>query len=62
MASIPIEISDPTKFKNILLDKYHIQIPVFTWENKNYMRFSIQGYNSQNDFNQLLLALTDLLT
>ena len=62
MASIPIEINDPTKFKNILLDKYHIQIPVFTWENKNYMRFSIQGYNSQNDFNQLLLAITDLLT
>ena len=61
MASIPIPITDPENFKNKLLSNYNIQIPVFKWEDKILLRYSIQVYNSEEELEKLLYAVKELL-
>ena len=61
MASIPLPIDEADLFKNALLNKYHIQVPIFTWEGKVYLRYSIQAYNSESDLEKLLSAIKELL-
>ena len=61
MASIPMPFNDAFEIKNALLNKYHIQVPIFTWEGKVYLRYSIQAYNSESDLEKLLSAIKELL-
>ena len=61
MASIPLPITEPDTFKKKLLDIYRIQVPVFQWEEKVYLRYSIQAYNSKSDLEKLLSAVKELL-
>ena len=61
MASIPLPIKDPELLKKVLLEKYKIQVPVFKWENKSILRYSIQAYNTKSDLDRLIVALEDLL-
>ena len=61
MASIPLPFNDAVEIKNALLNKYHIQVPIFTWEGKVYLRYSIQAYNSESDLEKLLSAIKELL-
>jgi isopenicillin-N epimerase len=44
-----------------LYEIYHIEVPVFTWNHKTFIRISYQGYNTPNDAATLTEALTDLL-
>ena len=44
-----------------LLEKYNIQIPVFTWENITVLRYSIHFYNKEEDLNRLIGAVKELL-
>ena len=61
MASIPLPHNDAVEIKNLLLNKYHIQVPVFTWKGKVYLRYSIQAYNSESDLEKLFSAVKELL-
>ena len=61
MASIPLPITNPENFKNKLLSDYNIQIPVFKWEDKTLLRYSIQAYNSDEELEKLLHAVKELL-
>ena len=61
MASIPMPFNDAVEIKNALLNKYHIQVPVFTWKGKVYLRYSIQAYNSESDLEKLFSAVKELL-
>jgi isopenicillin-N epimerase len=60
VAPIPSGI-DPDRLKNRLYDEYRIEIPVTEWNNKFFLRISIQGYNSQEDINVLVRGLEVLL-
>ena len=60
MASIPIPVTDPENFKNKLLSNYNIQIPVFKWEDKTLLRYSIQTYNADEELEKLLGSLDKL--
>jgi len=62
MASIPLPIEDADTFKRTLMEKYHIQVPVFRWQGKTYLRYSIQGYNSEDDLEKLLIAVKEILS
>ena len=62
MASIPLPIDDADDFKKKLMEIYHIQIPVFQWENKTYLRYSIQAYNSEDELEKLFCAVRKLLS
>ena len=61
MASIPLPITDAISFKKKLLEEYNIQIPIFSWNSKVYLRYSIQVYNTESDLNKLLFAVKELL-
>lgn len=62
MAVAPLpQISDLNKFKDDLLNKYSIEIPCIEWNQKQFLRVSIQGYNSQSDVDALIRALEIIL-
>lgn len=61
MASIPIKTSKPAELKELLYDQYKIQIPVMPLNDKVYLRYSINAYNTQEDLEVLYRALEDIL-
>lgn len=61
MASIPVNTTNPTELKELLLEKYKIEIPVMSLLGKNYIRCSINAYNSQEDLDILYNALADII-
>ena len=61
MFSIPIKCAEPEKFQRYLFEKYKIEIPVIRQEEKSFLRYSIQVFNSQKDLDVLYAALEDVL-
>ncbi len=61
MASIPINTSNPVELKELLFDKYKIEIPVMPLNGNYFIRYSINGYNSQEDLDVLYKALQDII-
>jgi isopenicillin-N epimerase len=61
MGIAPLPPCDPVELKSRLYDEYKIEIPVIQWQDRQFIRISIQGYNDQEDVDSLILALTDLL-
>ena len=43
-----------------LFDRYHIEIPVMRLGDKQFIRFSINGFNSNHDLDTLFQALREL--
>ena len=62
MASVPIKTSNPVELKNLLFDKYKIEIPVMPLNGNYFLRYSINAYNSQEDLDILYKALEDILS
>ncbi len=58
--SIPIKIQNPEKLHDLLYKQYRIQVPVLNHEGNFYLRYSIQGFNEQNDLDQLYNALVEI--
>jgi len=48
-----MELNDIDKMQCKLRDHYQIEIPVINWNNKVYLRISINGYNDWNDIEKL---------
>ena len=61
MASIPIKTSNPVALKELLFDKYKIEIPLMPLNGNNFLRYSINAYNSQEDLDVLFQALQDII-
>lgn len=61
MASIPVKTTKPAELKELLYDQYKIQIPVMPLNDKVYLRYSINAYNTQEDLEVLYRALEDIL-
>ncbi|WP_395057404.1 aminotransferase class V-fold PLP-dependent enzyme [Flavobacterium sp.] len=61
MASVPVKTNNPQELKDLLFDKYKIQIPVMPLNGDVYIRYSINGYNSQEDLDILYAALQDII-
>ncbi|WP_394759908.1 aminotransferase class V-fold PLP-dependent enzyme [Flavobacterium sp.] len=61
MASIPVKTDKPQELKDVLYDKYNIQIPVMPLNGNVYIRYSINAYNSQEDLDVLYAALEDII-
>jgi len=60
MCSIPINTAKPTELKVLLIEKYRIEIPVMKINNQHYLRISVNGYNSESDFETLYRALQEI--
>jgi isopenicillin-N epimerase len=62
MGTIPIpQVRDTGELKNHLYHDYKIEIPCFDWNNRHFIRLSVQGYNSVDDIDLLVSALSKLL-
>lgn len=62
MCSIPVNSPQPEKLQRLLFEQYKIEIPVMRHENYIFMRYSIQGYNSQPDLDLLYDALKEVIS
>jgi isopenicillin-N epimerase len=61
MCSIPLPPIDVAALHNHLLNDYNIEIPVIGWQDRVFIRVSIQAYNNQGDVDTLLDALENFL-
>ena len=61
MISYPIPKNIDKDLKKILWKKYRIEIPVFEWNNKKFIRLSAHLYNDQKDIDYLMNALRTIL-
>jgi isopenicillin-N epimerase len=61
MASIPIKTFYPVELKELLFEKYKIEIPIMPLNGNHYIRYSINAYNSQEDLEILYTALKEII-
>ncbi len=61
MGIAPLPPCDPTVLKSRLYDEFRIEVPVIQWQDRQFIRISVQGYNDQADVDALIHALTRLL-
>jgi isopenicillin-N epimerase len=61
MGIAPLPSSNLAILKSRLYDEYKIEVPLIQWQAKQFVRISVQGYNSQDDIDALLNALKILL-
>lgn len=61
MASIPVRTDEPQKLKELLFEKYQIEIPVMPLNGDFYIRYSINAYNSQEELDRLYEVLKEII-
>jgi isopenicillin-N epimerase len=62
MGTIPIpQMKDLNELKARLYSDYRIEIPCVEWNGRHFIRVSVQGYNSEEDIEKLLAAMSSLL-
>lgn len=57
MIAMRIPDCDPSALHEALLAQFGIEIPVFRWNRHCFVRLSVQGYNTPEDMDMLVLAL-----
>jgi isopenicillin-N epimerase len=62
MASVPLPaVPNMAKLKDCLYDEYRIEIPLYKWKERQLIRISVQGYNTSEDLEALVFALSEVL-
>ncbi|HEY5731154.1 MAG TPA: aminotransferase class V-fold PLP-dependent enzyme [Anaerolineales bacterium] len=61
MAIAPLPSSNLAVLKNRMYDEYKVEVPLIQWQDRQFVRVSIQAYNTQEDVDVLLIALRALL-
>jgi isopenicillin-N epimerase len=61
MGIAPLPPSNLPLLKSRLYDEYRIEIPLTEWQDRQFIRISVQGYNTQTDIDSLIHALQVLL-
>jgi len=59
MVAIPVPPCDPEALKDTLFDRYRIEVPVTSFENRLFVRAAFQGYNTREDADALVEALRE---
>ncbi len=57
MVTLPLPPCDPAQLKVRLYDEFRIEVPIVTWQNRPFIRISIQAYNTLEDVENLVEAL-----
>jgi isopenicillin-N epimerase len=53
--------ADLTSLKNRLYDEFLVEVPLTEYKEKQFVRISVQGYNSSEDIDRLVKALNVIL-
>jgi isopenicillin-N epimerase len=61
MGIAPLPRSDLATLKLRLYDEYKIEVPLTEWQDKQFVRISVQGYNTQEDIAAFVSALEILI-
>ncbi len=61
MSALPLPACDLDTLKRRLYDEYRLEIPTTRWNDRGFVRLSIQGYNTRTDVDVLVAALRVLL-
>jgi isopenicillin-N epimerase len=61
MGIAPLPSSNLAVLKSRLYDEYKIEVPLIQWHDRQFIRISVQGYNTQEDIDALISALHTLL-
>lgn len=61
MVAIQVPDTDPEVLKNYLLDRHTIEVPVFNWDGRSILRFSVQYYNTEAHMDALVDAVASYL-
>jgi isopenicillin-N epimerase len=61
MGIAPLPLSNLAVLKKRLYDEHKIEVPLIQWQDKQFVRISVQAYNSQEDVDALVNALKALL-
>ena len=61
MGIAPLTRSDLAVLKSRLYDEHKIEIPLVEWQDRHFVRISIQGYNTQADVDALVDSMRILL-
>jgi len=61
MVTVPLPPCDADALRRRLYDEFTVEVPVITWKGRQFVRISIQGYNTQANVDTLVLALAELL-
>jgi len=60
MAVLPIPPCDGNVLYRRLWEEHSIEIPVCTWNGQQFLRLSVQGYNTREDVEALIQAVKAL--
>lgn len=61
MVAISLPKCDVFELKEKLYQTYAIEIPAISWENREFLRMSIQGYNTEEDAEKFIQSLIKTL-
>lgn len=61
MYSIPVQKADALALGRLFFEEFRIEIPVTTHEERNFIRFSVQAFNEDDDYEKLLNTMKVLL-
>ena len=61
MISFPLPKSIDGNLKDLLWENHNIEIPIFEWNKKKFIRLSIHIYNDQKDIDSLMNALRSII-
>ena len=60
MFSIPVNTEEPEKLNAVLYHKYNIEVPVHRQDDKRFIRYSVNGFNTGKDLDLLYDALEEI--
>ena len=60
MTSFEINCKYPIDLMKTFYEKYKLAVPIFQWEDKVLLRFSIQAYNSLDDIEKLIKIMKEM--
>jgi isopenicillin-N epimerase len=61
MGIAPLPRCNVMQLKSRLYDEFKIEVPLTQWQDRQFIRISIQGYNTSEDVDALVDALNVLL-
>ncbi len=61
MATMALPPCDKEKLKTRLYDEFRIEVPIVEWQDRQFVRLSIQAYNSKEDVDRLVEALEKII-